>query len=1168
MLPGSSASGSWVAALDRGIVVGMVSRRTLDLALASKLRYQRAPALLGGVVHGVLCDEDGHEGFQVQLGITDGLGTLQGECSRCAQTFGPCLHVAVLAMDLACSSELREALAAGRPTVEAAVRAPEVRVAVDVEQRFEGALSAWLSPAVDGARLEIAASAFAEVDALVGRAYGERLDLARTRILSVFVRHAGERKLLAPREIVPPARFGARDRRVLEYVRDRGTNRKAVYAVGVEASLTLEAMRLHGGVFVEGYRGLLDFRRAAVRPTIALADRPAGSLAEFDTLSAFWTPDGGEPPVAFADAVFFQGPFPFVWARSGAIHPVARDVDQYLAAELSRTSVLRVPPHRLREAGARLLRATRGRGVSMPSHARFGLPPVETPRIVLRLVGEPLDVTGELVALYRAREVTLLPGDGVGAEDGRDLELEQRGRRHIETAGLVRPVEVLGEGEAAPGARDEAAIAFWQHGLPRLREASDPPVEVSLSERLARVRVGAPVAARVHVALEGDWLGTRLEFKSSELPVELDTIRVALSRKQRWVTLSDGTLSRITASVESLAEEAATIMDESAARLPAHQLGRLDRWMQDNDGRMDVAVEGLRARLRALAVAAEPDMPLGLNATLRPYQRLGLAWLQFLQALGAGGILADDMGLGKTITTLAFLQRRKELEGPAPTLVVCPTSVATNWVREAARFTPELRVTLLHGPARARAEAEIAACDVAVTTYALLRRDVDVLAAIPLRCAVLDEAQNIKNADSATARAARRLDASMRLALSGTPIENRLRELWSLATFANPGVLGTSSAFEKRFEKPIAADRKSPVADELRAIIRPFLLRRTKDEVLRELPPKTEVDRVVTLRPSDKRMYDALAHTLRTSVARDIEKREGLSGLAVFTALMRLRQMACDPRLVDPRLDRADSMSAKREAFLELVRELVAEGRRALVFSQFVELLTLWRRDLDAEGIAYEYLDGGTTKRDAVVARFQEGGAPLFLISLKAGGAGLNLTAADTVILCDPWWNPAVEDQATDRAYRIGQDKPVTVVRLVAQGTIEEKILSLKAKKRALTRAVIGADATALAGLSEDDVRLLLGDSDEGGVDEPDDADGAHLAPTDVLATEDRVILPEFDALAVQVQWWLASTGRLEAELASLVDIPVPYASRLARGLPFPCSRAVADRIRARLRAW
>jgi SNF2 family DNA or RNA helicase len=409
----------------------------------------------------------------------------------------------------------------------------------------------------------------------------------------------------------------------------------------------------------------------------------------------------------------------------------------------------------------------------------------------------------------------------------------------------------------------------------------------------------------------------------------------------------------------------------------------------------------------------------------------------------------------------------------------------------------------------------------------------------------------------------------MRLALTGTPIENRLRELWSLASFTNPGILGTSRAFETRFERPISTDRTSPLADQLRAVVRPFLLRRTKTEVLRELPPKTEIDRIVTLVKADKRMYDALAHSLRASVAKDIDKRGGLGSLSVFTALMRLRQMACDPRLVDARLEHEGAQSAKRMAFLELVRELVAEGRRALVFSQFVQLLTLWRRDLDQEKIAYEYLDGQTTKRDEVVARFQEGQAPLFLISLKAGGAGLNLTAADTVIHCDPWWNPAVEDQATDRAYRIGQDKPVTVVRLVARGTIEEKILSLKAKKRELTRAIIGDDARALEGLTEEDVRTLLGDADADEDDDDDEGDEvAGQSPTDVLATAKGVVDPDFEALVVEVKWWLATTGRVATDLSSIAEIPAPFAARLASGKPFPCSRAVADRIRARLRAW
>jgi superfamily II DNA or RNA helicase len=1174
----SPPDGLWLTVFDRSLLRKLVSRRSLDSALASRLGYVRAPVLVGGhggTVRAALGGSAvGDPSFQVEVSIADGYSTLAGDCSRCAQTFGPCLHVAVLAVDLACCGPLREALLEGASSADAATKAPAIRLAIEAEMRFDGALAAWLAPSAEGTRVEIAASPFAEVDPYVGRAYGDRRGTSSGEMLTVVVRRTGERKLLSAREIASPSRdgvrFGARDRRVLEHARDRGSAKKAVHAVGVEASLTVEAMRVHGGVFADGFKCLLDFRTATVRP--AIVHFPAGgprghAIPPLDVLSAHWITDGEVAPIAFTDSAFLPGPFPFVWTRSGAIYRVARDVDLDFTSQLVQASVLLVPSERLREAGTRLLRGAHGRGVSLPGHDVFGMPPMETPRLVLRLAGEPLDVAGELVALYRTREIALYPERPLVADDGRDPEIEARARAHVEAAGIVRrSAGRAAVDDAAVAVSDEEAIAFWQKGLTALRAATEPSIDIELSDRLARVRVGAPLTGRVHVTLEGNWLAARLEFASDELPAELDTIREALARKQRWVALSDGTLARISSSIESLSDEAAEVMKGSQARLPAHQLGRLDRWIEENDGRVDVAVQALRGRLRALAVAAEPDMPRGLRGTLRPYQRLGLSWLQFLQALGAGGILADDMGLGKTITTLAFLLRRKEVEGPAPSLVVCPTSVATNWVREAARFTPDLRVLYHHGPSRERGAAPFAETDLVVTTYALLRRDLDALAAIHFRCAVLDEAQNIKNADSATTRAAGRLHASMRLALSGTPIENRLRELWSLASFANPGILGTSRAFETRFERPIATDRASPIAAELRAVVRPFLLRRTKDDVLRELPPKTEIDRVVTLTRTDKRMYDALAHSLRASVARDVEKRGGLSSLGVFAAITRLRQMACDPRLVEPRLGHDGAESAKRAAFLELVRELVAEGRRALVFSQFVQLLTLWRRDLDREPIAYEYLDGRTTRRDEAVTRFQEGTAPLFLISLKAGGAGLNLTAADTVIHCDPWWNPAVEDQATDRAYRIGQDKPVTVVRLVARGTIEEKILALKSKKRELTRAVIGDDARALQGLTDEDVRSLLGDTEPDGDDDDDDAE--LRSPTDVLATAERVLDPDFDALIVEVRWWLATTGRAATDLASIAEVPGAFAARLADGKPFPCSRAVAERIRAGLRDW
>jgi superfamily II DNA or RNA helicase len=1129
---GEAAGGPhWLSLVDRGILKRLVSARTLRIALASPLRYVELPSLDEDTVRAVLGTEGtagGADTFHVSIRM-QGMGALLGECSRCSTAFGPCTHMAVLVVDLCCFDPLRDALLdrTRSGVAEAAACAREVRLALDLDLQFEAGLGAWVAPAAEGLRVEIAASPFTEIDAHVGRNYGDRVDPAQLRALSVVVRRAGERRLLAAREIAPPVQFGTRDRRVLEHVRDRGGGKKAAYALGVEASLAIEAMRAHGGVFADGWKALLDFREGAARPRIALSSVASGTAAGHgarglrDALVASWRVDDEDVTLAFADVAFFAGPFPHVWTRAGAIYRVARDVDLDFVAGLVKSPVLTVPMGKLRDAGARLHRAARGRGIALPEHEVFGLPPRETPRFVLRLTGDPLDVTGELVAVYRAREFPLFGDAAAGGaasaiDEMRDVEHEALARSVVVAAGAVRRGDDEDDDEGGGAGGDapprvafagEAAVVFWQSGLASLRACDMPVIEVALSQRLARVRVGAPITARVNVVLEGDWLDTELEFASKQLPVELSAIRAALAQKQRWVALSDGTLTRIEASIEALSEEAALVMEgRSAARLPAHQLGRLDRWIAENDGRIDAAVAGLRKRLRALAVAAEPDMPEGLSATLRPYQRLGVAWLQFLQVLGAGGILADDMGLGKTITTLAFLLRRKELEGPMPSLVVCPTSVASNWVREAARFTPGLEVTLLHGPSRdARAALPLAGSDVVVTTYALLRRDVEALAATRFRCVVLDEAQNIKNADSATSRAANRLDASMRIALSGTPIENRLRELWSLASFVNPGILGTARAFETRFERPIGTDRGSPLAAELRAVVRPFLLRRTKDDVLPELPPKTEIDRVVTLKRADKRMYDALAHTLRQSVARDLENRAGgPASLSVFTALTRLRQMACDPRLVDPRLGPGES--AKREAFLELVRELVAEGRRALVFSQFVALLTLWRRDLDAEGIAYAYLDGSTTDRDRVVSEFQEGSAPLFLISLKAGGAGLNLTAADTVIHCDPWWNPAVEDQATDRAYRIGQDKPVTVVRLVAKGTIEEKILALKAKKRELSSAVIGDDARALEGITDEDIRALLGDAAGDAADDAGDAedDEEDAAPDESGAGADR----------------------------------------------------------------
>ncbi|WP_394835449.1 DEAD/DEAH box helicase [Pendulispora rubella] len=1073
-----SSPQQWLESLELYMLARLVGRRTLDLALTNTAGYASAPVIVDDAIVAVLGED-----HRTELRMDDEI--LVTVCSRCQSAFGPCVHATVVAVDLAVSGPLREALLAGQDTKEAAAQAVGRRRALEEEHAFERSLRTWLAPAAGELAVEIAAGPFEEGKRREGRGYGDRVDASRGPTLSIFVRSVGERKLLSPRELATPSQFRGADRRVLQYVRDQGIVRKAVQARGVDASLTIEAMRAHGGIFAAGFKGLLDFRNAFVRPRVEVN-------AADGALEVFWAAENGGPRFPAAQAAFFAGPFPYVWAKNGAIFRVAKDVDVDLAEEFARVPRLAVPPGKLKDAGSRLLRVTRGRGIEMPVTQAFGLPPVEMPRLILRLTGEPLALEGELIAAYKAREIPLFTEtENPPPEDGRDRDSETRARELVLGSGL-EPRNLEEEEEfphqAPLVARGERAIYFWQHGLLALRGAESPPIEAELSKHLANVRLGAPIAGRVHVALEGEWLKTRLEFRTEDLPVELDTIRGALQRKERWVSLNDGTLARISATIEAISNEAAEIMPGAEADLPPHQLGRLDRWLEDNDGELDDAVKSLRRRLRALSVAEEPEMPHGLQATLRPYQRLGLSWLQFLQALGAGGLLADDMGLGKTITTLAYLLRRKEAEGHAPSLVVCPTSVATNWLRESQRFTPDLRVRLLHGLSREErvlSPKAIANSDIIITTYGLLRRDLETLATTTFRCVILDEAQNVKNADSATRKAAAALQARMRLALTGTPMENRLRELWSIASLVNPGILGSVRDFEKRFEQPIvlnrgsavAAERESPMAAELRAIVRPFLLRRTKNDVLRELPPKTEIDRFVSLTSHDKRMYDALAHTLRAGLRQKIEEEARPVPMTVFAALTRLRQMACDPRLIDPKL--GESPSAKRETFLELVRELVAENRRALVFSQFVQLFTLWRQDLDREHIEYEYLDGSTTKRDDVVTRFQTGRAPLFLISLKAGGSGLNLTAADTVIHCDPWWNPAVEDQATDRAYRIGQDKPVTVVRLVARGTIEEKILSLKDKKRDLAKTVISDGEGALQGLTEEDLRALLGDVDD-----------------------------------------------------------------------------------------
>lgn len=494
----------------------------------------------------------------------------------------------------------------------------------------------------------------------------------------------------------------------------------------------------------------------------------------------------------------------------------------------------------------------------------------------------------------------------------------------------------------------------------------------------------------------------------------------------------------------------------------------------------DKALEWGR-RLRDFEGIAPIEPPTGLGAELRPYQRKGLDWLQFLRDFELGGVLADDMGLGKTIQCLAHLLVEKAAgRADRPSLVVAPTSLMFNWRREAERFAPELKVLTLQGMDRRARFKKIPEHDLILTTYPLLPRDYQELSAQPYHLLILDEAQAVKNPRSKAAEAVRTLEARHRLCLTGTPLENHLGELWALIDFLMPGLLGDDRRFKRLFRNPIEKFNDTSRAAQLRHRIAPFMLRRTKEEVAPELPPKTEILREVPLSGAQRDLYETLRLAMHERVRKEVE-RKGLSrsGIVILDALLKLRQVCCDPRLLPLESAKKVKESAKLELLLELLADLRDEGRRILLFSQFASMLELIEGELQTRHKLrpeqdYVKLTGRTQHREVLVDRFQSGAVPLFLISLKAGGSGLNLTAADTVIHYDPWWNPAAERQATDRAHRIGQDKPVFVYKLLTEGTVEQKVAELQARKQALADAMLTGGAGAASSLSAADLDMLF----------------------------------------------------------------------------------------------
>ncbi len=514
-------------------------------------------------------------------------------------------------------------------------------------------------------------------------------------------------------------------------------------------------------------------------------------------------------------------------------------------------------------------------------------------------------------------------------------------------------------------------------------------------------------------------------------------------------------------------------------RLPPLRAAELVDSAQETLPVQGEAVAQLQQLVQKLKNARAPtplDAPEGFKASLRPYQREGLGWLQFLRAYQLNGILADDMGLGKTVQTLAHIlteKRAGRLDRPA--LVIAPTSLMFNWRHEAEQFAPELSVLTLHGPQRKQLFDRIPEHDVVLTTYPLLHRDEAALSDHDYHLLILDEAQHIKNPRAKASQVVRSLKAHYKLCLSGTPLENHLGELWALFDFLMPGLLGDEKQFRRAFRNPIEKEQDQHRAQLLAHRIAPFVLRRTKEEVVKELPPKTEIVRSIALEGAQRTLYESVRASMHEKVRKAVEKKGfKRSQIEILDALLKLRQICCDPRLLKLSAAKKVKRSAKLDLLMDMLPEMIAEGRRILLFSQFTSMLKLIEEALDKANIDYVKLTGQTRNRQTPVARFQAGEVPVFLISLKAGGVGLNLTAADTVIHYDPWWNPAVEDQATDRAYRIGQDKPVFVYKLITENTVEAKIQEMQQQKRALAEALLDENSNNLGALSPDVLDALF----------------------------------------------------------------------------------------------
>ena len=721
----------------------------------------------------------------------------------------------------------------------------------------------------------------------------------------------------------------------------------------------------------------------------------------------------------------------------------------------------------------------------------FALEP-QSPRFLLALKGGLTQLSALLQCAYGSRIMTV----GVTAADEaiwlpdpevmtrystRDFSAEQAALARLQRNGFSSPDthgRLLLAGQ-------NSVLNFLAREFPRLQREWSVTLDEQLENRtLKNLERVEPQFQITPSGVQWFDLGVVFATGTGETFSAAEIQRLILSG-QNHARLKNGKMAVIdTGAVEELQEVLLDCAPEQHAagyRISNRQAGFLEATLRQH---ADWKVQAPSAwRDRAAKHSGEAKLecpPLGeLENVLRPYQKQGVAWLGFLRANGFGGILADEMGLGKTLQTLAFLNSLPKPGAPAtnlPHLIVCPTSLVFNWVAEAKKFTPDLKILALHGPDRHARFRDIAASDIVVTSYALIRRDAEKYRGLEFDTVALDEAQHIKNRQTQNAQAVKAVKAKHRMVLTGTPLENSVLDLWSIFDFLMPGYLGTAKDFRERYEQPIARAKDAQAQSRLARRLRPFMLRRLKKEVAADLPAKLEQVSFCELTPDQRSVYQQVIEASR----REVLEAVGVQGLAksrlvVLTALLRLRQVCCDLRLLKLENVRPANASGKLDLFGELLEEVIDGGHRVLVFSQFVGMLTLLKERLAEERIDFCYLDGSTTNRADVVERFQaDASIPVFLISLKAGGVGLNLTGADTVIHFDPWWNPAVEDQATDRAHRIGQTRVVTSYKLITRDTVEEKILTLQNRKREVIQATLGGEEEFAASLNWEEIQELL----------------------------------------------------------------------------------------------